>query len=97
VCEHLEKLLPKEVRHNKVYYKGNMDRYEEGVQNKEELFMEKLESFGLDTNSARIMVLRFVHDLTFEDIATEMEYDSAQLAHYHYQRVIDYLKSRGYR
>lgn len=103
ICQHLEKELASLVSNQSVH--GHPVSYIETFRNtvsesKEEQSLEmydKLKAFALPEIYSMVLILRFVNNWSFSEIADELDIPSRQTAHAIYKRGLELLRERGYK
>jgi hypothetical protein len=105
-CEHLEEKLPKEVIEpliysNKLEYlqQHQSQKYSDLIYTCDEetidLFIAKLKSFGMKPFQIELIMDRFVHDLTFQEILKKSHWTSMGTLFRTFRKCLSLLKERG--
>lgn len=101
MCQHLENLLPKSSDNVKYSFRTNMDLFSStkpfNLQDEEREMREKLKAFAMDEFRIDLLVLRFVYELTFAEIAEELNCPNVNTVFYAYSKAIKMLEERRFK
>jgi DNA-directed RNA polymerase specialized sigma subunit len=101
ICPCLEAVLPRD--QNQSVGVILSDRIEETaieekqVKKKPKSFIKKMKRYGLDKYRAKVMMLRFVYGLSFQQIADELKITNKWVIFNAYKSALHTLKENGYK
>lgn len=105
ICQCLDSVLPRDANQSVgVYYTGNPEHFSDEehilfqqIKKKPRAFKKKLKSYGLDSFRIKCLMLRFVFNYSYAQIAEEMHAPTKWVVFDTVKSALQMLKERGYK